>query len=98
MKAHFEAQTNGRFCLVGELSFATVPVLMKESAELFKQGKTITLALNAVERIDSAGLALLLSLLRQAGEHGQKLSFVGAPEQLLSLARVGGVDQVLPLN
>lgn len=98
MKARFEIQDESQFRLVGELNFTTVPALMAESAEIFKQGETITLMLDAVERIDSAGLALLVSLLRQAGDNGQELNFVGAPEQLLNLARVGGVDRVLSLN
>lgn len=94
----FESLADGRYRLVGELSFATVPALMAESASLFSAGGDVTLVLDQVERIDSAGLALMVSLLRQARERGQALDLQSVPEQMLGLARVGGVDHILTLS
>lgn len=97
-KPRFESLVDGRYRLAGELSFATVPALMTESASLFSAGKDVTLLLDGVERIDSAGLALMISLVRQAHKHGQALSLEGVPDQMLGLARVGGVEHILALS
>lgn len=50
-----------------------------------------------VGEVDSSGLAVLFAWLRAANAGGRKLSFAGAPEQLLSLAAVYGVGDLLPL-
>jgi len=93
----FECLAAGSYRVIGALSFATVPALMSTSSGLFGQNKAVSLALDGVERIDSAGLALLVSLVRQARQADCTLTLTGAPEQLLGLARVGGVDHILPL-
>ena len=94
-QARFESLADGHYRLAGELSFATVPGLMAESASLFVAGQDLTLSLDQVERIDSAGLALMVSLLRQAREQGLVLNLQALPEQMLGLARVGGIEHLL---
>jgi phospholipid transport system transporter-binding protein len=51
-----------------------------------------------VERSDSAGLALLVECLRQAHQSGKSLRFFNIPAQMLAIARVSSLDQVLPLQ
>ena len=54
---------SGLYTLKGELTMATVPALFANSGPEFS-GETLTIDMNAVERTDSAGLALLLEWVR----------------------------------
>ncbi len=51
-----------------------------------------------IERIDSAGLALMLELTRRAKARGQTLRFTNAPRQLLTLAGFFELDAILTLT
>lgn len=85
----------GRKRLSGPLTFDTVPVLFEQGRQLFKSGAVVELDLSGVERSDSAGIALLIGWVRLAQQQRAKITFHNIPEQLLGLARVGGVEQVL---
>jgi phospholipid transport system transporter-binding protein len=54
--------------------------------------------LAGVTRADSAGLALLVEWLRESEIAGNSIEFVNVPAQLLSIARVCGLDDILALN
>ena len=94
-KAELQCQSPGQFSLVGELSFETVPGLVSAGEQLFQSAGEVWLDLSQLERSDSAGLALLVNWLRQARNRQCQLSFQQVPGQLLGLARVSGVDQLL---
>lgn len=89
--AGFEPEGPGVWALRGDLSMATVPSLWTQRQRLFAAGGRVTLDLKAVERADSAGLALLVGLLRTATARGTSLHLVGLPEQLAAMARLSGV-------
>ncbi len=94
-RAELQCQSPGNFSLVGELSFETVPGLVSAGEQLFQSTGEVLLDLSRLERSDSAGLALLVNWLRQARHKQCKLSFRQVPEQLMRLARVSAVDQLL---
>ncbi|MDR1424147.1 MAG: STAS domain-containing protein [Azoarcus sp.] len=48
--------------------------------------------------IDSSALALLLAWLRRAKARGTKVELRALPEALLALARLYGVDTLLPIQ
>lgn len=79
--------------LGGELTLASAAARL---AEPDIAGEAVTLDLSAVTRVDSAALALLLAWLRRAQAAGTSLAIVGAPTSLLQLARLYGVDTLLP--
>ncbi|ALP54578.1 hypothetical protein Tel_16255 [Candidatus Tenderia electrophaga] len=91
-------QAPGAFSLGGELSFATVPDLVGAGARLFDDAAEVEVDLAEVGRSDSAGLALLVSWMRLARRHDKRLSFHQVPEQLVGLAKVSGVAQLLALE
>jgi phospholipid transport system transporter-binding protein len=74
--------------LAGVVDFANVPALWKELAPLVERRHELTLSLAGVERINSAGLVLLLEALDHARRHGCRLTFTDLPEDLLALARM----------
>lgn len=96
--AHFATREgDGRLALLGELTFETVPGLSKELDSMFKQGPWLRVDLAELERVDSAGLALLIEWTRLTRTSGHALEFINIPQQLLTLARLSGVEQMLPL-
>lgn len=78
----------------GALGFDTVTQL---PASLPGDGDVVA-DLSAVERVDSAGLALLLEWVRTARARGWSVVFQGVPGQLSAIARVSGVDEILALD
>ncbi|MBF6309145.1 STAS domain-containing protein, partial [Nocardia farcinica] len=53
--------------------------------------------LQAVTRSDSAGLALLVEWMQFARQQDRKLSFRNLPDQLRDIARISGLEDLLPL-
>ena len=52
--------------------------------------------LGGVKAADSTGVALMLAWQRKAQSLGQRLSFVNVPKNVCALARLYGVDGLLP--
>jgi phospholipid transport system transporter-binding protein len=85
------------FNVNGDLSFETVPQWAKALQQQLN-GSELTLDLTQVARADSAGLAFLVSALATARQRQINLQLLGAPAQLRQLARVSGVEHVLPFS
>ena len=84
--------------LTGVLDFDTV-VALREQGEQWIAGPApaaFTLDLAAVEYSSSAGLALLLDWLRTAARCDKQARLSGMPADMQALARVGGLEAVLP--
>lgn len=92
-----ESKDDGRLHLTGELSMETVPGLLAQR-QPFAGGDEITIDLEGVERTDSAGVALLVWWQREANLSQCKIAFENIPPQMLAIARVSGVDELLTLN
>lgn len=86
----------GHIRVRGDLSFSTAPELVEILAHDFAPGQTITLDLGAVQRADTAGLALLIEWRRQARRRQCTLNFTRLPQQLQAIATVSGVMELLP--
>jgi phospholipid transport system transporter-binding protein len=89
---------NGRLAIAGDLSFATIPRLWERWRSLGEGKQALDVDLRAVQRSDSAGLALLIAGLRHARQTGQSVRFFNIPEQMLAIARVSGLEDMLPLH
>lgn len=92
-----ESKDDGRLHLTGELSMETVPGLLAQR-QSFAGGDELTIDLEGVERADSAGVALLVWWQREANLSQRKIAFENIPPQMLAIARVSGVDELLTLN
>ena len=77
----------------------TLPV----ATELLVAGKALlagaatTFDLGAVSDVDSSALAVIFGWLREAERCGKRVSIAHAPKDLLTLADVYGVTDLLPL-
>ena len=84
--------------LSGELTFPRVREALDAARPQVAGQGPLELDLSAVTRVDSAGLALLLELARDARAAGRELRCSHAPEQLRRLAEFFGLTQVLALS
>ena len=87
----------GSWLLQGELDFESVPALLRHAGARLLGKDRLEVDLKAVTRADSAGLALLVEWLRESETAGNEIVFINVPPQLLSIARVCGLDEILSL-
>lgn len=97
-KAKLEPLGNGRFLVSGVLDATTVTDVLEQSRERFDGAQRIDVDLAAVTESDSSGLALLIEWLRLAQDAGRKIHFENLPEQIMALARISEVDDLLTAN
>ena len=96
--AQLKMADDGRLLLTGELSMDTVPELLKQGHLQNGSDAQIRVDLQGVERADSAGVALLVEWQRAASCQQRSISFQNIPSQMLAIARLSGVDELLALN
>ena len=86
----------GRVQVPSHLTIETVTSLFKNGLQT--SGETpLVVDLAQVETVDSAAVSLLLAWLREAQRSSLQLCFAHVPENLLSLARLYGVVDMLQL-
>jgi len=92
--------SEGVWQVCGELSFASVPGLLEHREMFANAGENVLvyIDLGGVPRADSAGLALMVCWVRQARRQNLRIAFRNVPDQLLKIARVSGLDTILPLG
>ena len=81
----------------GHLTMETVATLFNTDLQPEGEG-ALLIDLAQVETVDSAAVSLLLSWLRRAQSNQVSISYANVPENLLSLARLYGVIDLLPLH
>jgi phospholipid transport system transporter-binding protein len=82
--------------LSGAVTLANVAALLEEGRRHIDEGVR-SVDLGEVSEMDSAALALLLAWLREARARGHGLEFVRLPESLRTIARLYGVDELIPV-
>ncbi|MBT5231309.1 MAG: STAS domain-containing protein [Methylococcales bacterium] len=88
---------DGKWGLKGELTFETVPALLPSVKNLM-QGSAVIVDLEDVTRADSAGLAMLLEWVFLAKKKQIEVTLTDLSVQLLAMARVSGLDEILPIQ
>jgi len=84
--------------LDGALSFETIPDVLRASEEYAARPylpERLTIDFAGIDAVDSSAVALLLEWRRQAGRRGKTLQFVNLPENLIALARLYGVEDLI---
>ena len=84
-----------RINVSGVLNFETVPALMKQAEQLFKNQQQVSIDLAGVTDSNSAGLALLLEMLRTIKSQNKSINFKNLPEQISIVASAYGIDSEL---
>jgi phospholipid transport system transporter-binding protein len=97
-EAQLNALGEGRMQLSGVLDLDSVPDLLdKIEALSYEDSNAVAVDLRGVERADSAGVAVLIAWMRQARAAQRDIRFLNMPSQMLNIARVSGLDAILPL-
>ena len=84
--------------LDGALSFETLPDVLRASEEYAARAdlpERLTIDFAGIDAIDSSAVALLLEWRRQAAQRGKKLVFVNLPDNLVALATLYGVEELI---
>lgn len=80
----------------GPLDISSVAQALEQIEPLMSGGGRQTVDLSGVERIDSAGLAFLVELLRRAKRVDVSLEFRNVPAHMKAISSVYGLGAVLP--
>jgi phospholipid transport system transporter-binding protein len=84
--------------LTGDLSFETVPAVLAQTEQYAARAdlpERLTIDFAAVTGVDSAAVALLLEWRRLAAARGKSLEFANLPANLLALAELYGVAELI---
>lgn len=89
----------GQLEVTGRVEYSNVAALRAEGEQLIatQPGPNLTIDLASLDAANSLTISLLLCWLRAAAAAGRTLCFDRVPAPLLSMMRVSGVDEVLPL-
>ena len=93
--ASIKAQGANSFKLSGTLNFNTVPALMKQAEGMLEKCKTASVDFSEVDDANSAGLALLIEMLRYMRQRKALIRFTNIPEQIAIVARAYGIETAL---
>ena len=83
--------------LSGPITLDNVVRVLDEGRRHIAEGVR-SVDLSEVTEMDSALLAMLLAWLRDARSHKRELTVANPPESLQTIARLYGVEQLLPIS
>jgi phospholipid transport system transporter-binding protein len=82
--------------LSGPVTLANVAQVLEEGLQQIRDGAR-TIDLGEVTELDSSLLAMLLAWLREAKQRQSELAFANLPQGLETIAKLYGVDGLLPV-
>lgn len=81
----------------GAMTLPGARILLDEGNAALAEAETL-FDLAAVTDVDSSSIAVIFAWLRTAREQGKTVHIANPPKELLSLAEVYGVTELLPLS
>lgn len=94
-------QSRHSVAMSGQIDVMREDPVLKQVRELIAtlaQGDALEIDLAGLQSVNSVTLSILLSILRIAEPRGCVVSFCNMSSDLFSIARVGGLDSILPLK
>ena len=85
----------GSFEISGDMSFDTAEQILRASQKAFGKYENVRVDMSAVEKADSAGLALLLEWMSWARQGIAEIDFVAIPESLLAIAHAAELKDIV---
>ena len=90
---------DGRVVMDGQLTRNTVPEIWANRRAWLAAGQdALTVDLEGVEKVDSAGVAMLLQVKRALRSSQRDLMIINANQQFEAMLKVSGVDALLTLG
>ena len=90
-----------RLQVTGDVTIATVSALFSASLKTSEKGKVsgdMVVDFAKLEKVDSSAVSLMLAWLREAKRSKVNLRFIHVPGNLMSLAKLYGVAELLTLS
>ncbi|MBW5420373.1 anti-sigma factor antagonist [Streptomyces sp. BG9H] len=85
--------------LVGDIDMLSAPALRAQALEVIQQGPPhVVLDLTRVGFCDSSGLSALIGIWHAARAAGGSLSLAGAPDRLIRMLALTGVDSLFAVH
>lgn len=81
----------------GDLDVHSVAEAIVQGYKLIRSSKSLTtIDLGKVSKIDSAGLAFVIELMKTARQHNTRIEFKNIPARMREVADVYGLSVILP--
>jgi phospholipid transport system transporter-binding protein len=89
-------QDGERYRVEGPVTLESVASLLDEGLGVF-QGARPVVDFGGVDKVDSAALSLMLEWNRRLGAQGRAIAYTNLGPSLLSLARLYGIADLIPI-
>lgn len=86
---------NDMLSLSGQLDREVVPLLWRDLKQLKYAQNELLVSLEKVERIDSAGMVMLIHLIEHAKNQNCHIMLSFVPEQLMTLIQLSNVESLI---
>lgn len=97
MSADLRCLSASSWTLAGEVTTDNALVLRHEGERALKDASaSLVVDLAGISRSTSAAISVLLCWMRAADRLGKKIQFANMPDKMFDVARVSGLDAVLP--
>jgi anti-anti-sigma regulatory factor len=88
---------SGAFAIAAECTVADAGSLKAGLAKLLDHSSVVTLDVSAVQRIDTAGLQVIATFVRERESHGRQVEWRGTAPALAAAAKLLGLSAFLKL-
>jgi phospholipid transport system transporter-binding protein len=96
--AESDAQTDvAAFAMAAECTVADAGALKSGLAKLLEEAEAVTLDIGAVQRVDTAGLQLIATFVRERESQGRQVHWRGEAPALATAAKLLGLSAILKL-
>lgn len=96
--AETEAKSGpGAFAVAAECTVADAGALKSGLAKLLEDSDVVTLDIGAVQRIDTAGLQVITTFVRERESQGRQVQWRGSAPALSAAAQLLGLSSILKL-
>jgi ABC-type transporter Mla MlaB component len=92
-----EPETGSAFALASECTVADASALKSSLAKLLDDSGAVTLDIRAVQRIDTAGLQVITTFVRERESQGREVRWLGTAGALSTAAQLLGLSSILKL-
>jgi ABC-type transporter Mla MlaB component len=88
---------SGELSLAAECTVADAGALKSGLAKLLDETGVVTLDIGSVQRIDTAGLQVIATFVRERESHGRQVEWRGTAPSLVAAAKLLGLSALLKL-
>lgn len=97
MSATFSRGSDNVLTVEGDLDVYSVAEAIRQGSKLIRSSKAMTIIdLGKVNKIDSAGLAFVIELMKTARQQKTRIEFKNIPARMRDVAEVYGLSVILP--